>query len=205
MGAINMLYSKFSDLEFDENQWVVSLINTKTGFSSIWSGHAKIVVEGIKKKTDNNTNLFATELFIAEYHIMEAERMPEYTWLPQVCRNTKCKFMVLCKEENHYNDRQEQQYHEVQSRSVGALDPAKVMKMIAAIKKEKNEIDTGQIVSNFQYAGKWCFYGEENAHNCTTWAEEKLDIIGIGKYLITDNSKAAPYLHTSSSWKCDVM
>lgn len=59
-----MPYSKFNnDLEFNFNEWVVSLINTKTGVSSIWGGHAKIVIEGVKSKGEG---LFETELFVGE-------------------------------------------------------------------------------------------------------------------------------------------
>jgi len=181
-----------SNLEFDENEWVVSLINTKSGISSIYGGHAKIVVEGLKR-----SNTLIKELFVAEYHIMEAERMPEETWIPQALRNTQCKYAVLFKEDNKYN-RTNQQYAETQSRSHGGIKPADAMKMIQDIKQEKQNIDSGQIAPDFQYAGEWCLYSYQGGHNCTTWAEKKLDIIGAGRHLITDSSKAAPYLHVNS-------
>jgi hypothetical protein len=182
-----------------EKEWVISLINTGSGVKGFFGGHAKIVVEGLKKNNNNGrTNLFNSEPFIAEYHIMEAERIHEEAWVPQALRNTQCKYVVLFKEDNKYR-RDDSDYTNTQARSHGAIPPEKVMKMIENIKQEAANIDERFLKPDFQYAGKWCFYSYEGGHNCTTWAEEKLDIVGIGKHLITDSSKAMPSLHATSS------
>lgn len=187
-----MTYSKYdTELSYDENEWVVSLINTKKGLSSVYGGHAKIVIEGIKK----NEKQFP-ELFIGEYHIMEAEKIPEETWIPQVFRNTQCKYLVLFKEGKKY-DKEHEHYTEIQKRSCGGVAPLDVMKMIKAIKEEQRNINEGTVSHDFQYAGKWCAYGLAGAHNCTTWAEEKLGIIGLERHLIADSTKAAPFLHVN--------
>jgi hypothetical protein len=187
------MYSYYDkELKFDEDTWVVSLINTKKGVSSIWGGHAKIVVEGLKK----NSTLYP-ELFVGEYHIMEAELVPQQTWIPQALRNTQCKYLVLALEKKEYG-RTAEDCAEIQSRSCGGMGAKEVMKMIKNIKEEKKSIDHGEISPDFQYAGISCVYGLNGAHNCTTWAEAKLDIIGIGKHFMMDSTKAAPFIHVNS-------
>lgn len=193
-----MTYSKYdSELTYNEAEWVVTLVNTKKGLSSIWGGHAKIIVEGLINKGG-----LLSELFIGEYHIMEAERIPEETWIPQCFRNTQCKYLVLYKEENQYT-RQDEEYAEIQSRSHGGIPALEVKKMIANIKEEQGNINTGVISPDFQYAGKWCVYGLDDAHNCTTWSEEKLNIIGLGKHFITDSTKAMPFVHVNAPTSMD--
>ena len=143
-----MPLSKFdSKREFNENKWVITLINTKTELEGLWGGHAKIVVEGVKKNQSGRH--FDTELFIAEYHIMEAERVPQESWIPQMLRNTKCKYSVLMKEGNEYNERQEQQYSEVRSQSWDTT-PGAVTDMINDIKEEQRQVLTGEKESDFQ-------------------------------------------------------
>lgn len=199
-----MSYSKYdNELTFTETEWVVSLINTKKGISSIFGGHAKIVVEGLIRKSGSQFPV----LFLGEYHIMEAERVPEETWIPQCFRNTQCKYLVLFKEVNKYS-RKDEEYAEIQSRSHGGIVPQEAFKMIKSIKDQQAAIKLGFDSPDFQYAGKWCFYGLNDAHNCTTWAEEKLDMIGIGKHLITDSTKAMPFLHVNapdSSSVCNII
>lgn len=186
-----------TSLEFNEKKWVVSLVNTTYGVKGLYGGHAKIIVEGITKK--DPITQFGRELFIAEYHIMEANRIPSENWIPQCFRNTKCNYLVILKEENNYNDRQDVQYSEVSSKS-WHVTPASVRKMIENIKQEKESIENSQKEADFQYAGNWCFYSYKGGHNCTTWAEEKLAIAGIGNnFIITDSSKAVPQVHVSCS------
>lgn len=196
IGGIDMPYSVYNDeLEFSEHEWVVSLINTKKGLDGMLGGHAKIVVEGIRR---NASDLFATELFIAEYHIMEAEAIPIESWIPQALRNTHCRYIVAWREENRYT-REREQYRAIQARSCGALVPSEVMRMIENIKQEQHDITTGEKIPNFQYAGEFCFYSYKGGHNCTTWVEEKLRMIGADEFLFTDIFKASPSSHTSSS------
>jgi hypothetical protein len=191
-----MPYSVYNnDFSFNEQEWVVTLINTKTGIEGVFGGHAKIVVEGIRRR---GSSLYDTELFIGEYHIMEAEGMAAETWIPQALRNTHSRYVVLWREENQYS-RSEEQCQSIQARSHGALVPSEVMKMIDDIKQEQFNIEIGENIGNFQYAGEWCIYSYKGGHNCISWAEEKLNIIGIGKYLITDSSKASPFLHVNSA------
>jgi len=197
-----MPYSKFNnDLEFNEDEWVISLINTKTGIGSVFGGHAKIVVEGVK--TSSEPGMFSSKLFIGEYHIMEANRLPTATWIPQVLRNTQCNYAVIVTEREDYSAKKEQQYSEASARSVGGITPQQAQTMIDVIKAEKGDIDAGRTTPIFQYAGRWCAYGTNNADNCTSWAEQQLNIIGIGKHLITDSSKSAPFLHVNSAETLD--
>lgn len=79
------------------------------------------------------------------------------------------------------------------------MSPHDCEKMIQNIKEEQRQILANQISPDFQYAGKWCFYSYDQGHNCTTWAEEKLDIIGLGQWKISDSSKAMPSMHTYCS------
>jgi len=198
-----MPYSKYnSELEFNENAWVVSLINTKSGPSGVLGGHAKIVVEGVNRIRVSNSNssqtdMFATEKFIGEYHIMDSGQLAEdqwNTWVPQVFRNTKSNYLVTYKESKEYS-LSDEKLAGVPARSRGGLNPQEVMKMIQNIKQEQSDVNQGVNPANFQYAGQWCWYSYKGGHNCTTWAEEKLNIIGIGKSLVTDSSKASPFLH----------
>lgn len=190
-----MPYSKFSKHEYDENQWVVSLINTQPGITNSCGGHVRIVIEGLKKR---DSHLFATELFVGEYHIMEAESPLNAGFIPQAFRNTKCKYIIAITERNNYSAGKEQQYSQASARSMGGITPEEAMKIIQAIKKEHADIENKEIESNYQYAGRWCYYSHNNGDNCVSWAEEKLNIIGIGKHLSTDSIKAVPSLHVDS-------
>jgi hypothetical protein len=205
-----MPYSKYNDqLEFSEDEWVVSLINTKSDYSGVLGGHAKIVVEGVRRvPISGQTGMFATEKFIGEYHIMDSGQVQEEQWntwvpevlrnrVPQVLMNTKSTYLVAYKETNEYF-LSDDKLKAVQSRSRGGLKQQEVMKMIQNIKQEQQDVNEGRNSANFQYAGNWCWSNYKGGHNCTTWAEEKLNIIGIGQYLVTDSSKASPYLHVNS-------
>jgi hypothetical protein len=195
-----MAYSKYnSKLEVNENNWVVSLINTKTGIEGALGGHAKIVVEGVKRRS---FALLDTEPYIAEFHIAEANYIREETWIPQCFRNTKCDYAIYYSEKLAY-DRIDKQYAKLWARSVGGISPQTAEIMIQNIKAEFNDTTARDRASGrFQYAGNWCFYNYNGGHNCTTWAEEKLNLIGLGCYLITDSSKASPSLHVSSRNSC---
>lgn len=120
----------------------------------------------------------------------------ESAWaITQPLRNTKGKYMVIVKEENDYNDRQKEQYPECSSKSWRVSRQA-VQPMIDAVKTEHERIASGEISPDFQYAGYWCWYSFEYGHNCTTWAEEKLALAGVGsgkKFL--DSIKATPTDH----------
>lgn len=193
-------YSKLNpDLEYDLDNWVVSFVNTGSSTDIFYGncGHAKIVVEGLKLVHNKEGKLEKT-LFVGEYHIVEAEHVPVKTLIPQVFRNTKCNYLVAFTERDYYNPRQEEQYSKVQTRSAGGIDSTEVNKMINAIKQEKTDIANGDVLPNFQYFGKKSLCGNGDAHNCTTWAEEKLNLIGLGKTLLTDSSKASPSLHAGN-------
>lgn len=179
-------------VEFDERNWAVSLINTGKGINSIFGGHAKIIVEGLKKNLTINP-----ELFVGEYHIMEAEVFVEENWIPQSCRNTKCKYAVLITERHEYKEGKEEQYSK--STSITYLvQRNKVQQMIQNIKNEQMNNNPKE----FQYAGNWCFYNYQGGHNCTTWAEEKLGLAGVhssSNSLSSDSIKACPSSHVGSS------
>jgi hypothetical protein len=197
-----MPYSKYNrTLVFDEKQSVISLINTKKGISGVFGGHVKIVVESIQRSGPELIS--GNELFVGEYHIMEAERIPDGSWVPQALRNTKCKYTIGIVESNQYT-LDDSKYDEV--KSVSWIAPrSETHQMIKAIKEEKGAIDMRQIDSQFQYAGQWCFYSYQGGHNCTTWAEEKLAIARVGNGILwTDSSKAMPAIHVGMG-KCIIL
>lgn len=196
--------------EFNESKWVVSLINTGDKLG----GHAKIIVEGITtesiKKTENHT-FFSKDnnsnLFVAEYHIMEAleaneqfQENPKYSHIPQFLKNTQCKYVIRWTERDYYKEDKGKQYSQSHSQS-WYTPPEAVWAMIKDIKEESQRCDNREQDAEFQYAGKWCLYSYNGGHNCTTWAEEKLAIAGVGNGIIKlDSIKAIPEVHVSN-WK----
>ncbi len=183
------------NFEFNKDKWVVSLINTKGGCKGAIGGHAKIIVEGLKEIPDSS--FFSTQLFVAEYHIMEANRIPEDTWIPQAMRNTQCNYIVLHSERNEYREGKEVQYAQAGSDS-WYLDSEKVNDMIKNIKDESRQINEGETQANFEYFGKWSCFSKVGGYNCITWAEEKLAIAGGGNgKMLLDSSKGIPSVHTS--------
>ena len=185
------VYNKRFD--FNLEKWVVTLINTKKGTGGVIGGHAKIVVEGVIRE-ENSMN---TKLFVGEYHIMEAGEGLGESCVPQALRNSQGNFGVFFTETDKYALADEK-YAEVSSRSGYAL-PDDVKKMILNIKNERDKIESGEKDAKFQYAGNKCFYSYNGGHNCTSWAEEKLKIVGLEKELLFDYIKAAPSSHTTSS------
>jgi hypothetical protein len=186
------------EFNFNVQKWVVSLINTKKGCHGVVGGHAKIIVEGLKEEKGDDF-FKKEELFIAEYHIMEAnaEGVSENHWIKQTMINTKCDYVVLFSERNEYTEGQEKQYEESGSNS-WYVSPKNVNDMIKAIKQESIDINGGITEARFEYFGKWSYFGD-GGYNCVTWAEDKLAIAGIGNgKMLLDSSKGVPSLHTSN-------
>jgi hypothetical protein len=99
-----------------------------------------------------------------------------------------------------YKTEKERQYVDSSSRS-WHVTPDAAITMIRDILDEKHGRGHYEgLAKPFQYAGMWCMYSYRGGHNCTTWAEEKLEKAGIGSgVILTDSSKAMPQVHVSCS------
>lgn len=176
-----------SAYEFKEDLWVISLINTGT----ILGGHSKIVIEGIKENS----------LYIVECHAMVIpdENEDNESSLPQAFRNTKGTLRPLISEKDNYKDEQKLTQYSTSTSTSYYIAPANADLIINEVKKQIEEFNTGNYMP-YQYSGdnRIKFFGSNDGHNCTTWAESILKIGGIERgALPLDYLKALPEKHAS--------
>ena len=192
--------AKEPNYNFDNKNWVVSLIATGTKIG----GHAKIIVEGVNDSQEwlenKNDNPNRSTTYVAEYHIIP-DANPELAnaTIPPALRNTQARFGVFYTERPEYKQNKGSQYQQATSRSY-CISKDRAMAMIRAIKREKLEAD--HLAKDYQYAGRYRWVGGNGGHNCVTWAEEKLAIAEINSLsLPKDVVKAIPTKHAHSLTK----
>ena len=196
-------------LEFNQNVWVVTLVNSVAGTNGILGGHAVIVVEGINK--DNR-------LFQGEYDITANSFPEEQDSLQETLGNTlgvitkiRCNPLPAHRQ---LTDAPTAAFH----RDYATLpikswyvSPKLALDMITSIENDAKLIDDevssatkeGRNVQwpfKYQKAGsyRWNLWGGNGGENCVTWAEKKLAIAGAGNGKIAiDSKKAAPFVHVN--------
>lgn len=189
--------------EYNENKWVVSLVNT--------GNHAVIIVEGIKKNGST---------FQGEYDITANSYPEEQSFIQNLLGNTtgyitkiRCNPVEEKRLEPNtipatfFRDYVNQQYHA----NSWYTSPEKALAMIVSIEADAETLETEineavrenrEVVWPFKYqkagSGRWAIWGGNGGESCVTWAENKLAIAGVGSGVsILDSKKALPELHAT--------
>jgi len=171
------------DFTFNEEVWVVSILNT----GAKMSGHSVILVEGIKDGA----------AFVRQCDIT-AELLPEETKsiIREPFRNVKGKINQVRIFESYHPTLE---YDKKSSRSVYA-DPESVLLMLNAIEQDRDTTIKAQrgegLYLQYEYSGRYSMFSSGAADNCPTWCYEKLKIAGINITPVGfDYIKAMPEKH----------
>lgn len=157
-----------SNYEFDEETWVVSVVNTGDKLP----GHAIIVVEGIKLLDERG----AKSAFITQYDIQAA-------LFPNEMQDSVLNKKGYIKEIRIFETSRD--YKLYQSKSHYAL-PEKVKDMIASIEADKiiceraSKNEPNYEFPSYQLYGEGFFGSKGKGDNCAGWCDKKLALAGIG-------------------------
>ena len=182
-----------SKIEFDSNFWAITFINT----SGKWGGHAKIIIEGIKKDSS---------LYVVECHaIAQPGTMGKnISKLPQLFNNSQGLLQPIITESEKYVDEKKLEYYKNATRRTILVPKKNAKDLINEVKKQVADNKNG-IYQPFQYGGiyRLAIFGGNGGHNCTTWAEEVLEKANIeGRKMLLDILKAMPEKHAK---RCLIM
>jgi hypothetical protein len=184
------------EFEFNEEVWVVTLLNTGTGLGGKFTGHSVLLFEGVYKG----------ELFVRQCDI---QAMPtEESILGEPFKNVRGAITNIRMFPSYYEERH--RYKEMSSRSwYRSKEQVAAMLEVAKADKEQTEkAKRGEAeYLAYQYAGRYRFdffgekdnTGDEVADNCPTWCYKILRAGGIElRKLPFDYIKAMPQKHVKS-------
>lgn len=169
--------SRFNpEIEFNEKQWIISVINTGNGTIGKLTGHSAIIVEGVESKAPS----FHSKLFVGFYDIRAAlydEPSSSIDINPKGYISS-----ITTDEQDDY--RAGLDYSKFQAVSA-AVDVVKAKAMIASIKDDYLITDNANKGIGkhlpYQFVGMDAIFSNADAgHNCASWCADKLEIAGIG-------------------------
>ncbi len=196
-----MPMSIFNKFEFSENEWVVSLFNSNPTIKGKFSGHSVLLIEG--QTNISHDSFFKIQNCIYQCDIFATpieEKLKELSESADNHAEDNDSFSIKCMreklEEFHLknvegvitNVRIFETYYENKEKYQGLsarswkISSEQGKKMLNSIRKD--QCKTKQARKNgdyipYQSAGNRVFFSKNDAHNCTTWCLEKLEVADI--------------------------
>lgn len=175
---------------FDEQNWLVSLVDIQDPHCCNFHGHAQIVIEGQE----------AGKTFVRRYDIIRGGKTYYSSDFQRLVGNEEGTIGEI----REFIGYSAKSYKELSSKQWSAPSEA-VKMMIASILEEKRALEIAKaegkasILFKYQNAGsgRWTWLlGGNGGENCITWAEKHLATIKIGNGMkVLDFKKASPVVH----------
>ncbi|MCH9769283.1 MAG: hypothetical protein K0U12_00230 [Gammaproteobacteria bacterium] len=177
-----------TELTFDEDYWVVSIVNTGKATdpqSQLFDGHNAILVEGIKKV---GPSLNSVQLFIGYYSIgaIPVEQDEKEGSFQQRINIKGIIHKILVDEKTDYDPNRTYNYQQSYCKLVEA---EKAKQMIQSIKRDQQKTEAakrgeGQYLPYQSVGLDSLFSKAEKGHNCSSWCADKMNIAlyGINEY-----------------------
>ncbi len=178
-----MYTSRICGLEFSEDVWIVSILNTGDKLL----GHSVIVVEGVIR---TGPGLMNKQLFVGQYDIQaeldeEQKNLVNKTGRIVEVRCFPSNFPPSASDPMGYT----RDYSGFSSHSEIA-DRGLVERMIKSIREDSEKCKRGEHIP-YQLVGlKHPIGSKDGGHNCTSWSIEKLAIAGVTINSLSKPSKA---------------